>query len=165
MVHRSPHLFPRLCSLDLRHRAFIRWIKLLFLGRRRADATAAQLSQLLRRAHAYLQLERYDEAQTLLLQVICYAGHDRQPEHNRIYPGRPRYNVTLYETVRRRDRLLLGLHQPLSGRSGGLFRSCRLSLVHRTASGCYRRLLARARIEAEPYFIAFGPWPGLGRGG
>jgi tetratricopeptide (TPR) repeat protein len=43
----------------------------LFSGRRRGDATTSELSLLLQRAHAHLQSEEYDEARTLLLQVIA----------------------------------------------------------------------------------------------
>jgi tetratricopeptide (TPR) repeat protein len=50
---------------------FIRWLTSLFSRHRREDATGLQLYLLLQHAHAHLQLEEYDEARALLLQVIA----------------------------------------------------------------------------------------------
>src|SRR5580658_6784291 len=50
---------------------FVGWIKSLFSGQGREDASAPQWYLLLQRAHAHLQLEEYDEARALLLQVIA----------------------------------------------------------------------------------------------
>jgi tetratricopeptide (TPR) repeat protein len=80
---------------------FVGWIKSLFSGQGREDASAPQLYLLLQRAHAHLQLEEYDEARALLLQVT--ASRDSITDSNAIAYTLDALDVTWILTERYDD--------------------------------------------------------------
>jgi tetratricopeptide (TPR) repeat protein len=113
---------------------FVGWIKSLFSGQGREDASTPQLYVLLQRAHAHLQREEYDEARALLLQVT--ASRDSITDPNAIAYTLDALDITWLFTERYDDAIAFFSEytsrypneaEAFSGRANSLWYSGRFS--------------------------------------